>query len=102
MTRGGMERTFNEWHELVKQKCPKDKFLLFDVREGWEPLCKFLGKPIPDMPFPNTNDTVQMQRLHEAINRKGWIMLGLVTGAVVGAGYLAFQLLRNEHFKFDL
>jgi hypothetical protein len=56
-----MERTFNEWHKEVKEKCPKDKLLVFDVKEGWEPLCKFLGKPIPDVPFPNTNDTEQMK-----------------------------------------
>ena len=59
-SRDAMERTFNEWHKEVLEKCPKDKLLVFDVKEGWEPLCKFLNKPIPDVPFPNTNDTVQM------------------------------------------
>ncbi len=59
-SRAAMERTFNKWHKEVIEKCPKDKLLVFDVKEGWEPLCKFLNKPIPDVPFPNTNDTVQM------------------------------------------
>jgi len=30
--------------------------------EGWEPLCAFLGKDVPDVPFPNVNDKVE----HEA------------------------------------
>ena len=30
-----------------------------DVAEGWEPLCAFLGKAVPDAPFPRTNATHQ-------------------------------------------
>jgi hypothetical protein len=33
----------------------EDRLLLFDVRDGWEPLCTFLGRPIPDEMFPRTN-----------------------------------------------
>ena len=29
--------------------------MLFNVTEGWEPLCKFLGKEIPQQPFPRKN-----------------------------------------------
>ena len=43
------------WTEDVQKRCPKEKLLTFDVREGWEPLCKFLGQPVPDVPFPNSN-----------------------------------------------
>jgi hypothetical protein len=32
------------------------------VAEGWEPLCKFLNKPIPDEPFPHLNDTQEFRR----------------------------------------
>jgi Sulfotransferase domain len=28
----------------------------FEVGQGWEPLCAFLGVPIPEEPFPRTND----------------------------------------------
>ena len=36
---------------------------LFPTRatDGWEPLCKFLDKPVPDTPFPHVNDTVEFQ-----------------------------------------
>ena len=34
---------------------------LFDSIAGWEPLCKFLNKPIPDEPFPNVNDKEQIK-----------------------------------------
>ena len=37
------------------------RLLVFDVKEGWEPLCRFLGVPQPDQPFPRLNDTATMQ-----------------------------------------
>jgi hypothetical protein len=36
---------------------PPDRLLVFDVAEGWEPLCAFLGKPVPAEPFPHLNST---------------------------------------------
>lgn len=41
--------------ENVKATVPPDRLLVFDVKEGWEPLCKFLGVPVPGEPFPHEN-----------------------------------------------
>ncbi|KAM5485845.1 hypothetical protein MaudMau93_005289 [Microsporum audouinii] len=43
--------------ERVRSLVPKDQLLEWDVEDGWEPLCKFLGKEVPDIPFPKTNDS---------------------------------------------
>jgi len=32
------------------------------VREGWEPLCAFLGTPVPDEPFPQANEREAFRR----------------------------------------
>ncbi|XP_039263571.1 uncharacterized protein LOC120339496 [Styela clava] len=43
-------------HNLyVKSTCPKEKLLIYNVKEGWEPLCRFLNKEIPDQAFPREN-----------------------------------------------
>jgi len=47
----------------VKRVTPPERLLLFQLDQGWEPLCKFLGKPIPDVPFPRINDTEELNRL---------------------------------------
>lgn len=39
-----------------------DDFIEFDVREGWEPLCQFLGKQIPSQDFPRSDDWVQYKK----------------------------------------
>ena len=30
----------------------EEKLLFFNVKDGWEPLCKFLDLPTPKEPFP--------------------------------------------------
>jgi hypothetical protein len=49
------EKIWYEHIEEVKANVPADRLLVYDVREGWEPLCKFLGKPIPSEPVPHLN-----------------------------------------------
>ena len=56
-------RVFNEHIEEVKRSVPKDKLLVFSVREGWQPLCDFLGVPLPDGNFPHINDRQTTLRL---------------------------------------
>jgi hypothetical protein len=43
-----------------------DKLLYMRITEGWEPLCKFLGRPIPDVPFPWLNATFQSAGIDHA------------------------------------
>ncbi len=47
---------FNAHIEEVKRTVPPEKLLIFDVKEGWKPLCAFLGVPVPEEPFPHLND----------------------------------------------
>jgi hypothetical protein len=46
---------FNAHIQAVKETVPADQLLVFDVREGWGPLCEFLAAPVPDGDFPRTN-----------------------------------------------
>mmetsp|Transcript_8079 Transcript_8079/g.21931 ORF Transcript_8079/g.21931 Transcript_8079/m.21931 type:complete len:253 (-) Transcript_8079:28-786(-) len=36
---------------------PPERLLEFSVKEGWAPLCEFLGKPVPNRTFPNVDWT---------------------------------------------
>ena len=46
----------------VTATIPPDRLLVFDVKEGWEPLCEFLGRPVPDEPFPQVNERDAFRR----------------------------------------
>jgi hypothetical protein len=41
----------------VKATIPAERLLVFEVSEGWGPLCEFLEVPVPDGPFPRVNDS---------------------------------------------
>ena len=47
-------------HDEVIRTVPKERLLVFDVHDGWAPLCTFLGVPIPETPFPRTNSREEM------------------------------------------
>jgi hypothetical protein len=51
-------RRFLEHNARVRREIPADRLLVFEVAQGWEPLCSFLGVPVPETPFPRLNDTV--------------------------------------------
>jgi hypothetical protein len=57
-----------------------------DLGEGWGPLCKFLGVPVPDEPFPRTNDAVAADRYATKVLLKVfavWVGIFSVAGAMV-------------------
>jgi hypothetical protein len=56
-------RIFEEHNREVIATIPPDRLLVFDVKEGWRPLCAFLGVPVPmGEPFPHVNDTADFSR----------------------------------------
>ncbi|KAJ5900156.1 hypothetical protein N7495_004900, partial [Penicillium taxi] len=48
-------RVYLEHCDLIKNLVSNENLLIFDVRNGWEPLCKFLGHPVPAIDFPKGN-----------------------------------------------
>jgi hypothetical protein len=54
---------FQKHNQAVRDAIDPARLLVFDVREGWGPLCRFLEVPIPDEPFPRLNDTATFQAM---------------------------------------
>jgi hypothetical protein len=46
---------FRRRTEEVREALPAERLLVFDVAEGWQPLCAFLEVAVPDEPFPHHN-----------------------------------------------
>jgi hypothetical protein len=51
---------FERHTEEVRAAIPADRLLVFEVTQGWGPLCAFLGAPVPDTPFPKTNERAEL------------------------------------------
>lgn len=61
---------FERRHHEVRAAVPADRLLVFDVTEGWAPLCEFLEVPVPDEPFPRTNDTASFRDVLPPLARR--------------------------------
>jgi hypothetical protein len=78
-------------YALVRSVTPKERLLEFNLADGWEPLCQFLGKPVPKgVPFPTENDSVRNQKSFEELAKMG--LKRIAKRAVVGAALLGIPL----------
>ena len=53
-------------NEAVKREVPPERLLVYDTPQGWQPLCDFLGVPVPDATFPKTNSTEEFRNRQAA------------------------------------
>jgi hypothetical protein len=59
--REAMIKVFRRHTDEVLSTVPKDRLLVYQAGDGWEPLCAFLGVAVPETPFPRENTRAQFQ-----------------------------------------
>lgn len=64
----GLAAAFSAHVDAVKAAIPADQLLVHDVKQGWAPLCAFLDVPVPDEPFPRTNDRSEFWDLIRSVS----------------------------------
>jgi hypothetical protein len=52
---------FRRHNARVREVIPADRLLVYEVADGWEPLCSFLGVPVPEAPMPSLNSTEEFR-----------------------------------------
>jgi hypothetical protein len=57
--RGFMTDYFRHHTQEVLAAIPAKRLLVYEVSQGWGPLCEFLGVPVPDVPFPAQNSRAE-------------------------------------------
>ena len=72
-------RRFEEHVAAVEAAVPPERLLVYEVREGWGPLCAFLGVQEPEGEFPFVNDTQMTIEIIDRLIADGF-------EAVLGAG----------------
>ena len=66
--RAYMTEYFRQHTEAVKAAIAPERLLVYEVGEGWDRLCQFLGVPVPAQPYPSENSTSDFQaRVREQI-----------------------------------
>ena len=57
--RAYMTQYFRDHTEAVKATIAPERLLIYEAGDGWEPLCRFLGVPVPDVPYPSENSRAE-------------------------------------------
>ncbi|KAI9336449.1 P-loop containing nucleoside triphosphate hydrolase protein [Pilaira anomala] len=57
-----IEKAFVDHINEVKTYVPAERLLVMELGEGWERLCKFLGKEVPTVPYPFANSTEEFNK----------------------------------------
>ena len=52
---------FNRNTTEVRDAIPASRLLVYEVGDGWEPLCRALAIPVPDEPYPSSNSTEEFR-----------------------------------------
>jgi len=80
---------FNNHIQEVRSVIPEDRLLIHEAKDGWEPLCEFLGKPIPEIPYPRVNEAGSFKkqiRKIKIMRNLPWVLL------FFGSVFTAYQL----------
>ncbi|CZR56444.1 uncharacterized protein PAC_06332 [Phialocephala subalpina] len=75
------------YHNYIRSVVPPERLFFFNVKDGWEPLCKILNVPIPDEPFPHANDKLAVQTAFKALIKEAvmrWLLLLVPSIFVLG------------------
>ena len=54
---GHLAEAIARYQEQVQRNIPEERLLVWNVTDGWEPLCRFLDVGVPDAEFPRLNDS---------------------------------------------
>ncbi len=65
--RTAMIAAFNAHNESVKAAFGPDRLLVFEARDGWPPLCSFLGVPVPEQSYPHINSKEEFNGVFELL-----------------------------------
>ena len=87
---------FNQHNEEVKRRVPEERLLVYEVKEGWGPLCEFLGVEEPAHPFPRFHEAAETRRVIRAV-RVFSVVIPTTLALLVGIA--AFALLRGASLK---
>jgi len=88
---------YRQHEQEVRATVPADRLLVFNVAEGWAPLCSFLHRPVPDLPFPHVNDSRAVLVAYNTVRGLTWA--GLLAGAALALWLL---LTRGQHSPVSL
>lgn len=86
------KRTWDRHIDYLKRCVPSNRIRFYNVKDGWEPLCRILDVPIPAEDFPKVNDSAAMDVFAKKQIHQGLMRWALVLAASTTFGYIVRRL----------
>ncbi|RBR12799.1 uncharacterized protein FIESC28_08501 [Fusarium coffeatum] len=64
--RANGRETWERHHRVIREMVPEGQLLEYRMGQGWEPICEFLGKDVPEVEFPWVNEQAELKRMIKA------------------------------------
>jgi len=101
------KQLYTDYNAEIKRLVPKENLLVFNVKQGWAPVCNFLNEKIPDNEFPSRNSKADFAKNNEMA---GQVMLAAAlknmaffgTGVVAVVAAAAFAILKRKQIVASL
>jgi len=85
------KQKFNAWNQSVIDYVPKERLLVYQVKEGWDPLCKFLDISTPNIQFPYLNKTTNMGHMSRFINSMFIIIILIIIAVIISSVFFGVK-----------
>ena len=85
MTDAELETFYENWVAYVKSTVPAEKLLIFNAKDGMEPLARFCDKPAPSMKMPHANVGGQF-------NLRKKVMERIAQATILGKNFKIFKI----------
>jgi hypothetical protein len=94
------KQVYEDHYRAVRTLVPKENLYEFQIGEGWEGLCEFLGVDVPDFPYPRVNEATSFKdrnrlRYTQAVSRG---MPRILTALVSVSGFIGVAAYAYQRF----
>jgi Sulfotransferase domain len=73
---------YRERYAMVRWVTPRERLLEYTMGDGWEPLCEFLGKPVPEVGCPRVKDQEYMREFLAIVTRRSIRNASITVGSL--------------------
>ena len=91
-----LRKRYREHNHRVKALVPPEKLLVYNVKQGWKPLCDFLGCEVPTIAFPHESIKGEIAEAPSSETRSGRQIIWEIQRAVI----VIFSVIVGSIFVF--
>jgi len=96
LNREALRQNYEQYVSKVQEAIPSSRLLTFNVKQGWGPLCEYLGQPVPEgVVFPHVHTRAKLEGEMFFLRVITWIWPLVVLVIAIPLIFIVMALKRN-------